>query len=428
MFLYRLFFLGAALVVGLLYPFQPKVRSGIAGRFGLIQRIRKFRARCVQTPYWFHFASSGEFEQAIPILDALRREEPGSAVCITYFSPSGKRAVELEIARRTQAGLPLSWDYADFSPLDSVWSVRAFLSALDPRALVVLNREFWPEMFHQCFRASIPVYVFAAFFSRRARGVSWLYGPWLKRTAYFGTCDLSTAQFLKSILDESRVGLLGDPRIERVLERKKLKARRGDSRAFDTRPCFVAASLWPEDFEALQHSLQHLGAVLGWRLFLVPHEPEEKFIRKLEKWCLAHSLTVCRWSQNNSELLSQAVIVDSVGWLAELYEHADLAFVGGAFKKRVHNVLEPAAYGIAVITGPHIQNSIEAMEMHRFSEGVFSVRTPQELSAVVAHLAEDVSARKTQGSLAQGYIQKRVGAGSLYARALLGRPFLPMGS
>ncbi len=415
---YRILHLIGFAIAHLVAPFQAKVRQSIQGRKGLLERMAKHRADWVSRPYWFHFASSGEFEQALPILDALKAKQPSVPVFLSYFSPSGKRAVELETARRKSAQTDVPWDASDFSPFDFQNSVRDYVGTLQPRALIILNREFWPEIFETCFSREIPVYVFASFLSRRAKRSLRLYKRWLERLTFLGTVDRSTADFLRRELNNQAIDVVGDPRVERVLMRRNLPA----PATFALEPgskLFVAASIWTEDLRALRPSLKLLLGLSNWRAFLVPHEPSENFLREIESELKKEGIYCVRWSKRRPGApLPGVVIVDSVGWLAELYRHANLAFIGGSFRGRVHSVLEPAAYSLPIVTGPYIQNSFEACQMAGLSKGLIAAKTPEQLAKEIGHLAMDPNNALERGRRVFEFLKERQGAGQRYSQIL----------
>lgn len=418
LFAYRILHACWFTLVVITASFHGKIRRSLRERKGLVARVAAIRADWQERPYWFHFASSGEFEQALPILESLKKRRPSAPIFLSYFSPSGKRAVELELERRKRAGTQAPWDAADYSPLDFPSRTRDFVATLHPRALIVLNREFWPELFELCFRRKIPVYVFATFLSRKARRVLFFYKPWLERLTFLGTVDRSTADFLRRELDTQAIEVVGDPRIERVLTRRALPVQTSFTKEPGSR-LLVAASLWPEDFKALQPSFKLLLDQPGWRVFLVPHEPEEAFLHWLEENLKKDGVYSVRWSRRRvGAPLPGVVVIDSVGWLAELYKQADLAFVGGSFRARVHNVLEPAAYGMPVLTGPYIQNSFEAVQMSELSMGLFAAKNPEALTSRVRDFLLHPELAREQGQRALKFLEDRRGAGNRYSEIL----------
>ncbi len=401
-------------------PFLPKVQKGLQGRIGLNQRVQKYRAKWLSSPYWFHFASSGEFEQAIPILDSLKRKDPEAPIFLSYFSPSGERAVRLEIQRRLAAGKALPWDAADYGPFDFAWSARSYVRRLAPRALILLNREIWPELLQASFQRKVPVYAFAVFFSKgKARRLFSIYRKWLRQMTFVGTTDSSTADFLKSELGHRGIETVGDPRIERVVARQALGSSSPIQKSAGTR-WFIAASLWEEDFGALLLSLPHFFARPDWKVFLVPHEPRPSFLAKIERAVNSLETYCVRWSGlKPGASVPSVVLVDTVGGLAELYQNADLAFVGGAFRKRVHNVLEPAAYSVPILTGPKIGNSYEAMQMA--GGGLTVSMDALQLEGRVKALLENPGSLSSQGRKAREFLRSGQGAGDRYSSILLGQ-------
>jgi 3-deoxy-D-manno-octulosonic-acid transferase len=201
---------------------------------------------------------------------------------------------------------------------------------------------------------------------------------------------------------------MGEPRIERVLNRKKLNQGKYQNPGIS--PIFLGASLWPKDFEALKEALHEL-LKREWKLVLVPHEIETEFLTQLRNEFVNSQL----WSENPLRDNSFSVlIVDKVGFLAELYRISDLVFVGGSFVAKVHNVLEPAAYGRAITTGPYVQNSGEAGELAAL-DALRVVRSSPELVT----LANDFEKQKEMGRTAALYLQSNAGASEKYAEVLL---------
>jgi 3-deoxy-D-manno-octulosonic-acid transferase len=143
---------------------------------------------------------------------------------------------------------------------------------------------------------------------------------------------------------------------------------------------------------------------------------------KIEESLKNEGIYSIRWSRRKPGVpLPGVVLVDSVGWLAELYRQADLAFVGGSFRRRVHNVLEPAAYGIPILTGPYIQNSFEAGQMGHLAMGLFSVKDASELTNRVRDLLNYPEFAREQGLRALHFLEERRGAGFRYSEILGGK-------
>ena len=425
-FCYRIAYLFFWLLSFALLPFSKKLRLGILGRRGLLLRLKTAKATWISKglssePYWFHFASSGELEQAIPIAEEIKRKDSSASILFTFFSPSGQKGVALEILRRQRAHKTLPWDAADYVPLDLPWQVGAALNIVTPKALILINREIWPELIFQSHQKQIPIYLFSAFFPSIKSKMLKIWRPYLKLLKQIGTVGDSSTQLLLGTEASLNVISVGDTRIERVLQRKELQLSAPAWGAFLTqRSLFVAASLWDEDFEALKPAIEKIAKEFPlWRICLVPHEPTEALILKIKAYGKEKGILFRRFSHFlETPDDTSPLIMDRVGFLAELYRFSQLTFVGGSFKSKVHNVLEPAAYHNAIITGPFIQNSFEATEMNQLKQGLQSVKSSEEALQVLLNPLSNASFLKSQGIEAYQYLLKRRGAAKKYCELI----------
>lgn len=399
-------------------PFSPKIGSTYSGRKGLAARLAHAVREWKTAPVWFHVASSGELEQCLPLVDELKRRRPAAKVLITYFSPTAKKAIELEKQRREAAGIAPSWDYADFAPFDFKADVERFVEIAKPQALVIVNREMWRHLVAACDHRKIPCLLFAVHFPEAALRARKWYEPSLARFKAIGTTDEASAKRL------GRGAIaMGDPRIERVLMRRSLRPKTAWEDFFEQKPTWICASVWPKDFQALIPALTlALEEFATWRLVIVPHEPSPAFVEQLSGWFKSRKNAARLWSHWMYEPDDTShLIVDKVGFLAELYRVAELTFVGGSFQARIHNVLEPAAYGKPILSGPFIQNSREAVEMN--GSALQSAATPEELAFHAKIWLVDESKREEAGKKASEYLQKRSGSVKSYVDSL--EKFLP---
>lgn len=412
-----------ALAWVLLWPLSllhRKLRQGLWARFGLTRRIRSQTADWPAAPrYWFHFSSSGEFEQCLPVLEELKRAKPTAKIFISCFSPSGRKAVRLEEGRRGNS--PLPWDGFDYAPLDLPIFYGPLLAALRPQALIFINRELWPGLVDGCRRRQIPVYLIASFFSGSTQNKNRRLAPVVKQLTAAGTVDLASSQYLQSLAPALKVRKIGDPRVERVLNRKQTSAATlRSAEAFFPPPVLLFASLRPKDLAALAPGFGLLGqSPLSPRLVLVPHDPRPAEVEACRQALTNFGLKPRLWSHwlrapdENSPL-----IVDTVGMLAELYRIATLVFVGGSFNRRVHNVLEPAAYGRPIFCGPLIENSREALEL-RERQGLYSYADGTELIQAMEALLRDPEEQARRAKVLADYLSEDVGAAKRYVDLIL---------
>ncbi len=413
---------GAALWgLRLLSPWVPKVKKGFSGRRDLVDRLEAF-AKQHPAPFWFHVASSGELEQAIPVMDELRRQDPGVAILVTYFSPSGEKAAQLETVRRATLALALPWDHADYSPWELKTSLCPIFQKLQPRLLVLVHRELWPNLMRTAEKYLVPAVLISTYWPTP------LFGTGLARRLssldWVGTVDAASAQKLKILLGESApIEAVGDPRAERVLARKHwngLKPR--PERTVATSgiepelPILLLASLHRQDVAALKDlPAQMKGIAVRW--VIVPHDPCPKFAQELQDWLLPIGKATL-WSEEGDVAGNGAIIVDKVGFLAELYERAAIVVIGGSFFYRVHNVWEPAAYFKPILTGRFIQNSAEALALSQ-KELLKVCHTTKEIAAEALRLLKFPSHYKQIAQGLEDFVNAQATVSRTYAKKLL---------
>lgn len=397
-------------------PFSSKIRRGFSERRGLSKRVRGAWPKG-ERALWFHVASSGELEQCLPLMDAAKRTKPSRKIFLSYFSPTAKKALELEEKRRALAGLTLPCDVSDYSPLDFERSIAPLIKVLRPTHFVAINREIWPRLLESARKSGARCFLLASYFSPPTRRRTRWFKPWLVHFELIGTTEPSTKEFLATLsIPSVRIEALGDPRVERVLDRKKLAKESRWQERFESRPVFLAASLWEEDIRAIEAGIKALQRLEpAWRLILVPHEPTDSAIQRLQSLLGPGARKWTDWVKTPDE--TSPIIVDTVGQLAELYRYAKLVFVGGSFKGRVHNVLEPAAYHVPILTGPHIENSGEALEM-RSAGALFSTADAAHFHQEVSRLAGSDKVRRDISEQLRRYLDERRGASLRYLAAL----------
>lgn len=403
----------------LLSPFVRKVKAGVFGRLGLSARLGLIPH--THPLYWFHVASSGEFEQVLPLLETLKTRAQVT-VLLTYFSPTASRAIILESQRLKQAGKAAPWDFADYLPYDLPWTMKRTIKTLKPKAFVAIHRELWPNLFKELHQAKVPAFLFSTFWPERTQKSFLRYKDGLKTIRLVGTVDEKSRTFIQSVLPEIKVETLGDPRVDRVFHRKNNLKRQSPWKDFLTvKKNIILASVWNEDLLHLFKTVHWItGSQPHWRVILVPHEIRRTKLLELQKRLNTASSHFRLWSQwirtpdDHSHL-----IIDEVGFLAELYSISEFVFVGGSFKGRIHNVLEPGVYAKPVLAGPHIWNSAEACELNETTSALRTAETPQDLLDLTKKWMEDPSALEAASKSIKTYLENKRGAASRYIDALL---------
>lgn len=356
---------------------------------------------------WLHAASLGEFEQGRPVLELLREHWPQHFFLLTFYSPSGYEAA------KNYAGV----DAVSYLPADEPAVAKAWVKVVQPAVAIFVKYEFW--LFHLAAlrSAGVPTFLIAATFRPKQPFFRWYGGSWRKALQGFSSLLVqkpADAKQLKQLdIDQNKVIVSGDPRIDRVLS---IAATPFDDPILAhftaEHTTFMAASVWPEDVALLADLLPHLPK--SWRLILVPHQLDEQ---QIEQW--TQQLGAVRYSrfQLNSHLHTSVLLMDTMGLLSRAYRYTQLAYVGGGFGEGIHNTLEPMAYWLPVVFGPKYHKFPEATETLA-SGGSFTVRNSQELIAVFKALQNPLDYSLASKNI-KTYTQASKGAARKTASAII---------
>jgi 3-deoxy-D-manno-octulosonic-acid transferase len=217
--------------------------------------------------------------------------------------------------------------------------------------------------------------------------------------------------FFDFSIPPQKLTAVGDTRYDRVYQ-KSLQAQNKKlfrSGLFDGKKIFLLGSSWGEDEEVIFPAFEKLTKQKDNVIMIVaPHEPTLPHLEKIENYFAGKEKTI-RFSSKNKYNGERVIIIDSIGILLTLYFYADVAYVGGSFKQGIHNVLEPAVYGIPVLFGPKIEGSIEAAELVQRG-GAFIVRNSDEAFEKLNKLFEDENYRKEVGAKNSAFVNEHIGA------------------
>jgi len=393
--------------------FSPKVRRGLAGSREWCRQLEgaaadgRFRIH-------FHAASVGEFEQAKPLIDALRASDPGYCITASFFSPSGYEQ------QRGYAAL----DGACHLPRDRRGEMRAFLDRIAPDLIIVIRYDLWPEFLLEARRRGIPIVLAcgvlrdgSARFYPLIRG---FFRMLYALPALIHAVGEDDAAAFRRLVPGCEPEVSGDTRYDRVIARARAAA---DLPAFTPgliagRAVMVAGSTWPPDEELLKS----VGERDDLLLVIVPHEPTPDHVGGLLR-SFPGAVTLSQVEQERAPERACVIVIDRTGILSALYRIGAMAYVGGGFGDGVHSVLEPAAYGMPVFSGPGVDRSRDAAAL-RDAGGLVVVRSGNELAGHVARLIDDPGAREETGNHVRAFVESRTGAtgriiGSLARRGLL---------
>jgi 3-deoxy-D-manno-octulosonic-acid transferase len=394
------------LVISLGGIFNKKIREGIKGRNRLFEELILSVTTLEKTKkrIWFHSSSMGEFEQAKPIIEQLKKN-PNLYIIVSFFSPSGYNNSK-------------KYPYADlitYIAFDTRTNSKKFLDILKPDLAVFMRYDIWPNHIWQLSNKKIPVFLVDATMKksspRKFLLVRSFHKSLFKDITKILTVSRADADGFKSFgCGEEKVSVVGDTRFDRVYQ-KSLSAKERNlikPSVLDGRKVFVAGSTWEQDEEIILPAFTKLTKFdKDVIMIIAPHEPTIIHLEKIENE-FAGNLDTIRFSHLNNYSGERVIIVDSIGILLTLYTYADVAFIGGSFKQNVHNVLEAAVYGIPVIYGPKIENSQEAAHLIEHGGGMV-IGNRREAYRRLRSLFSDEKFRQTRGKNAYEYVQENIG-------------------
>jgi 3-deoxy-D-manno-octulosonic-acid transferase len=351
--------------------FNPKAKQWVNGRKGWRIKLSQFK-RDDKPLYWFHCASLGEFEQGRPIMEALKQKEDCQLI-VSFFSPSGYR-------------IRKDYKQADavfYLPLDTVSNAKTLVKVLKPTRVFFVKYEFWVHLISVLQYQSVPVYLVSGIFRRKQVFFKWYGRMFRKVLIIFNNIfvqDQASVDLLKSIGVKSI--LAGDTRYDRVMQNSE-QAKQIDlvSSFCKGEKVFVVGSSWIEDDQILMPLIN--SPILKQKVIVAPHEVTENRIKEIEKRLIKTSI---RFSNYTGIEPIDVLIIDNIGLLMHLYQYGSIAYVGGGFKTGLHNILEPASFGIPVIFGPHHSKFPEAKLFIDHGVG-FQVETAKDLANLYASLS-----------------------------------------
>lgn len=391
--------------------FHAKLREALEGRRNWRERWAEAGGRLREKPVWFHVSSVGEFEQARPLISEIRRFSPGIPVLVSFSSPSGIRFA----SRREKLDENNNIRFIDYLPADFAGSIRFCLNAVDPRLVVFVKFDLWPNLIWNARDRDIPVALIDATLSPSSRRNS-ASGRAFYRTVYsnintiLAISESDAARFRNTVPDHPSIAVTGDTRFDRVMERKLLKGEIGFDLPRTDRKILICGSTWPRDERHLLPALERLMAAHSdLTVILAPHEPLPERVAALTRWAEAAGHRVSRVSEGVGSDPARIVLLDTVGILAEVYRLGDAAYVGGAFSTGVHSVIEPAIEKMPVLFGPRHENSFEAIRLTEAGAG-FAVSGQDDIYDTLERLLYDRPALAAAGEAAARYVQSQLGA------------------
>jgi 3-deoxy-D-manno-octulosonic-acid transferase len=388
--------------------FNTKARNAIAGRRRLMgeisehyKQIDRKRKRVL-----IHVSSFGELEQAKPLIAEMKRQFKNIHIHLTFFSPSGYTNAK---------GKYTAPDLITYLPFDTKANVRRLVETVKPDVVLFARYDLWPNLLFELNRRGIAAVLFSATYRRKNIPFANLfYKKVYDSLSVIFTITRDVKESLVGIgVSEKKLIVAGDTRVDQVLQRKETASLEADilpnavshSIKGNSLFVFVAGSTWTEDEKMIAGWIKPNGANKDIFTIIVPHEVTDDHIQRLR---VLFGVNAVLYSEIEKFSNEQILIWDKVGDLFHLYKYANLAYVGGGFGAGVHNVLEPAAWGIASIVGPRHERSIEIKRLMERG-AAYSVKGPNEFSKAAGSLYKDRAQLRKSGEEARVYLQENAG-------------------
>lgn len=316
---------------------------------------------------WFHCASLGEFDQALPVIERFKNSD-AYQIFVSFYSPSGFRYVKDKNEFKE-----LTFFYL---PKDYVSQISPLMESIQPKMLFIIKYELWYHLIDQASKRNIPLYLVSAYFFE---GQSYFknmtrnfYVHLLNRFNKIFLLNEHSAAFLEKIGVSTSLIVTGDTRVERCVQHTLTGYSNELVEMFiGNKKMIILGSSWPEEEVLLHEIIPHLN---NYRIVIAPHDISENHIEKIEKLFSPACIRYSEWGTRKNKD-KNILIIDNIGLLKNLYSYAWLSIIGGGFKGRLHNVLEPVAHGVPVICGSRTKRYPEAEILE--SIGVLARIEPQ---------------------------------------------------
>jgi 3-deoxy-D-manno-octulosonic-acid transferase len=402
LFIYNLIVQIANFSLKIIALFSSKIKLFVDGR-KLVFEILASKIKPNDKTIWFHAASLGEYEQGLPVIEKIKEKFPNHKIVITFFSPSG-----YEVRKNNTVA-----DLTIYLPLDTKKNAQEFLKLVHPEIVFFIKYEYWPNYLNELYKLKTPTYLISGIFRENQLFFKWyggFYRKALKTFTYFFVQNESSKKLVAQ-LGKTNVAVSGDTRFDRVATILEKDNSLDFIEAFKNNTLtIVVGSSWPKDENLLVDYINQTSEKV--KFIIAPHNIKAEQIQELKN---SISKKVVLFSEvgpgrNLSLQDFDVFIIDTIGILTKIYSYADIAYVGGGFgNPGVHNILEPATFGVPIVIGPNFSHFAEATALVNM-EGCIAISNKNELSDAFSNLIRNDSIRHEKGQICSTFVQMNEGA------------------
>jgi 3-deoxy-D-manno-octulosonic-acid transferase len=399
LFLYNLTIYIAGFFLKIIALFSPKIKLFVEGRKNVFSILEE-KIKADDKTIWFHSASLGEYEQGLPVIEKIKKKYPSHKIVVTFFSPSG-----YEVRKNNTVA-----DVTIYLPLDTKNNAKRFLKLVHPELAFFIKYEFWLNYLKELEKSKTPTYLISGIFRDSQMFFKW-YGGFYRKAlnafTYFFVQNEKSKQKVES-LGFNNVIVSGDTRFDRVnaiLERDNHLDYVENFK--NNQPTIVIGSSWPKDEVLITEYINQ--APENVKFIIAPHNIKQDQISDLLSK-ITKSTVLFSEKENKNLSTYNVFVIDTIGILTKIYSYGTIAYVGGGFgNPGIHNILEPATFGIPIVIGPNYSNFAEAVALVEIG-GCLTISTSAELKAVFDQLLNDKNFLEEKSKICKSFIQNNKGA------------------
>ena len=398
LFIYNLIVVFADFILKIAALFNPKIKLFVDGRKS-VYKVLSHKIKAYDKTIWFHAASLGEYEQGLPVMERMKSRFPNHLIVLTFFSPSG-----YEVRKNNTIA-----DVTVYLPLDTKSNVEKFMAIVRPDMAFFIKYEYWPNYLNALKNRETPTYLISGIFREDQLFFKWYGGFYrnaLNAFEHFFVQNSKSKDLLLQ-LGKSNVTVSGDTRFDRVAS----ILNRDNSLEFieefkNNSLTIVIGSSWPKDESLL---VSYINSAENVKFIIAPHNIKTEQIQALKNSISKKTILFSEVDFTSSNPINLAnfdvFIIDTIGILTKIYSYADIAYVGGGFgNPGVHNILEPATFGVPIVIGPNYSHFPEATALVNM-EGCICISTQEELNEAFDNLIQNQDIRFEKGHICSTFVE-----------------------
>ena len=402
LFLYNLTVVFAEFLIKIIAVFSPKMSLFVAGR-KVVFPVLEQKIKPTDKTIWFHAASLGEYEQGLPVIEKIKEKFPNHTIVLSFFSPSG-----YEVRKNNTVA-----DVTVYLPLDTKKNAKQFLKLVHPEFVFFIKYEYWLNYLKELKKQNIPTYLVSGIFRENQLFFKWYGGFYRKAlntfTYFFVQNEKSKNLLLR--LGKTNAMVSGDTRFDRVAAiLEKDNTLDFISQFKNNTLTIVIGSSWPKDESLLVNYINSNDMKV--KFIIAPHNIKAEQIQHLKN-SITKKTVLFSEKENKNLADFDVFIIDTIGILTKIYSYGDIAYVGGGFgNPGIHNILEPATFGIPIVIGPNYSHFAEAIALLNLG-GCTSISNLKELETTFEKLIKNDKVKQEKGQICGGFVKSNKGATNL---------------